>query len=185
MRPSVQEGGEALHSRREAAGQTYQIAIELDSHNPVLILEMRAQGNRPLGKWNVKPSRDCSRVVASPMARFCLHPSSHLEMTHSVVLVLDYGASRNCCLSLFLISSLSRTGSQYTQLIARRIREIGAFSMLVPGDVTMVRQKLEHLNHLVLILNSLAGTYQKLKSQRGYSQRRPQFSPRRRLPPCP
>lgn len=39
---------------------------------------------------------------------------------HSVVLVLDYG-------------------SQYTQLIARRIREIGMLSILLPGDASMVR----------------------------------------------
>jgi GMP synthase (glutamine-hydrolysing) len=38
---------------------------------------------------------------------------------HSVALVLDYG-------------------SQYTQLIARRIRENGVLSMLLPGDVDMV-----------------------------------------------
>lgn len=41
---------------------------------------------------------------------------------HSVVLVLDYG-------------------SQYTQLIARRIRDIGMFSVLLPGDVNMVRPR--------------------------------------------
>lgn len=39
---------------------------------------------------------------------------------HSVCLVLDYG-------------------SQYTQLIARRVRENGVLSVLLPGDVTMVR----------------------------------------------
>jgi hypothetical protein len=38
---------------------------------------------------------------------------------HSICLVLDYG-------------------SQYTQLIARRIRENGVLSMLMPGDATMV-----------------------------------------------
>ena len=38
---------------------------------------------------------------------------------HSVCLVLDYG-------------------SQYTQLIARRVRENGVLSVLLPGDVTMV-----------------------------------------------
>lgn len=43
-------------------------------------------------------------------------------MTHSTVLVLDYG-------------------SQYTQLIARRIREIGAFSLLFPGDASLDRIK--------------------------------------------
>jgi GMP synthase-like glutamine amidotransferase len=42
-----------------------------------------------------------------------------LSAGHNVVLVLDYG-------------------SQYTQLIARRVREIGLLSILLPGDVTMV-----------------------------------------------
>lgn len=39
--------------------------------------------------------------------------------THSTVLVLDFG-------------------SQYTQLIARRVREMGVLSKLLPGDVSMV-----------------------------------------------
>lgn len=43
-----------------------------------------------------------------------------LHVAHSVCLVLDYG-------------------SQYTQLIARRVRELGVYSMLLPGDVTLVR----------------------------------------------
>lgn len=43
---------------------------------------------------------------------------------HSVCLVLDYG-------------------SQYTQLIARRVRENGVLSMLLPGDVPMVRHTLQ------------------------------------------
>lgn len=43
--------------------------------------------------------------------------SSHQE--HDTCLVLDYG-------------------SQYTQLIARRIREKGGYSMLLPGDAEMV-----------------------------------------------
>jgi hypothetical protein len=38
---------------------------------------------------------------------------------HATILVLDYG-------------------SQYTQLIARRIRDQNVLSMLVPGDVTLV-----------------------------------------------
>jgi hypothetical protein len=42
-----------------------------------------------------------------------------LHDEHNVVLVLDYG-------------------SQYTQLICRRIREIGVFSMMFPGDANMV-----------------------------------------------
>ena len=43
-----------------------------------------------------------------------------LASQHATILVLDYG-------------------SQYTQLIARRIREIGMFSVLFPGDADMVR----------------------------------------------
>ena len=43
-----------------------------------------------------------------------------LHKQHSVCLVLDFG-------------------SQYTQLIARRVRENGVYSMLLPGDVTLVR----------------------------------------------
>lgn len=45
-----------------------------------------------------------------------------LHGEHNVVLVLDYG-------------------SQYTQLICRRIREIGIFSMMFPGDASMERIK--------------------------------------------
>jgi hypothetical protein len=46
-------------------------------------------------------------------------PEVLLSAGHNVVLVLDYG-------------------SQYTQLIARRVREIGLLSILLPGDVNMV-----------------------------------------------
>lgn len=44
------------------------------------------------------------------------------SLSHSVntVVVLDYG-------------------SQYTQLIGRRVRELGVFSILLPGDASMVR----------------------------------------------
>lgn len=39
---------------------------------------------------------------------------------HATILVLDYG-------------------SQYTQLICRRIRDVGMFSVMFPGDASMVR----------------------------------------------
>jgi hypothetical protein len=32
-------------------------------------------------------------------------------------------------------------GSQYTQLICRRIRELGVYSVMLPGDVTMARAR--------------------------------------------
>ena len=44
-------------------------------------------------------------------------------------------------------------GSQYTQLIARRIREIGVFSVVLPYDVdTWIR-----LNHSILVGIILSG----------------------------
>lgn len=46
--------------------------------------------------------------------------SNGIFSRHAVCLVLDYG-------------------SQYTQLIARRIRDNGVLSMLLPGDVSLVR----------------------------------------------
>ncbi len=42
------------------------------------------------------------------------------KQQHATVLILDYG-------------------SQYTQLIARRVRELGVYSMILPGDVTLER----------------------------------------------
>lgn len=48
---------------------------------------------------------------------------------HTVCLVLDYG-------------------SQYTQLIARRIRDNGVLSMLLPGDVSLVRHALHSVMHI-------------------------------------
>ena len=32
-------------------------------------------------------------------------------------------------------------GSQYTQLICRRVRELGVYSVMMPGDVTQVRKR--------------------------------------------
>jgi hypothetical protein len=52
-------------------------------------------------------------------------PSNSIFQKHSVVLVLDYG-------------------SQYTQLIARRVRENKILSVLMPGDVTMVSKLVQN-----------------------------------------
>ena len=43
----------------------------------------------------------------------------HIHKQHTICMVLDYG-------------------SQYTQLIARRVRENGVCSLLLPGDVPLV-----------------------------------------------
>jgi len=56
---------------------------------------------------------------------------NHLH-THSTVVILDYG-------------------SQYTQLIARRVREMGIFSIILPGDVSM--ERLKSYNPLAVILS--------------------------------
>ena len=68
-----------------------------------------------------RPFFICSTIVASSMTD---NPSKKAKTDvfsrHSVCLVLDYG-------------------SQYTQLIARRVRENGVLSVLLPGDVDMVR----------------------------------------------
>lgn len=60
---------------------------------------------------------------------------------HAVCLVLDYG-------------------SQYTQLIARRIRDNGVLSMLLPGDVSLVRFKCSKPRHAVPGGVSLNDTFQ-------------------------
>ncbi|KAL6756899.1 hypothetical protein V8C86DRAFT_2637023 [Haematococcus lacustris] len=55
-----------------------------------------------------------------------------LAQDHATVLVLDYG-------------------SQYTQLIARRIREIGMFSVLFPGDASL--ERIQSVNPRVVVLS--------------------------------
>lgn len=49
--------------------------------------------------------------------------------------------AQRCCAALTRTSRCLRPATlpQYTQLIARRVRENGVLSMLMPGDVTMVR----------------------------------------------
>jgi hypothetical protein len=61
-------------------------------------------------------------IVGSPAKKARVDSSVKLSLHkgHSVCLVLDFG-------------------SQYTQLIARRVRENGVYSMLLPGDATLVR----------------------------------------------
>ena len=42
-------------------------------------------------------------------------------------------------------------GSQYTQLIARRVREVGVFSVILPSDVSI--EKIQSLNPKGIILS--------------------------------
>jgi GMP synthase (glutamine-hydrolysing) len=53
-------------------------------------------------------------------------------MSHSTVVILDYG-------------------SQYTQLIARRVREMGIYSIVLAGDATL--EKIQSLNPKAVILS--------------------------------
>ena len=52
-----------------------------------------------------------------------------LHKQHDVCLVLDYG-------------------SQYTQLIARRVREQSVYSLLLPGDVSLVIACITQMMHV-------------------------------------
>lgn len=65
----------------------------------------------------VQPAQNGKAADGPPAKR--ARVENGLHEAHSVCLVLDYG-------------------SQYTQLIARRVREIGVYSMLLPGDVPLV-----------------------------------------------
>ena len=62
-----------------------------------------------------------------------LHDAERLDLQihkqHSICMVLDYG-------------------SQYTQLIARRVRENNVCSLLLPGDATLVR-------HSIILIGSI------------------------------
>ena len=56
-------------------------------------------------------------LSAAPESRHKMSVASAHQ--HAVVLILDYG-------------------SQYTQLITRRVRELSMFSVLFPGDASLV-----------------------------------------------
>ncbi len=74
---------------------------------------------RPI-KLRQAPAAGATKTANGTATNGSAQNGSHsLHDEHSVVLVLDYG-------------------SQYTQLICRRIREIGVFSMMFPGDADMV-----------------------------------------------
>ena len=58
--------------------------------------------------------------MSSPAAKKARRESGVGATGPDTVVVLDYG-------------------SQYTQLITRRVRELGVYSVLLPGDADMVR----------------------------------------------
>ena len=71
--------------------------------------------NIPIGSMNGTSNLATNGPAAKkPRVELKLHKQ------HSVCLVLDYG-------------------SQYTQLIARRVRAENVYSMILPGDATLVR----------------------------------------------
>ncbi|KAF8070969.1 guaA [Scenedesmus sp. PABB004] len=80
----------------------------------------RQAGRRPSRVGGTAPGTAIMTANGTANGAGAAHTSLHDE--HAVVLVLDYG-------------------SQYTQLICRRIREIGVFSMMFPGDASMERIK--------------------------------------------
>ena len=63
------------------------------------------------------------QIDISMAANGSMHKKDRIDLQihkqHSICMVLDYG-------------------SQYTQLIARRVRENGVCSLLLPGDVSLV-----------------------------------------------
>lgn len=94
---------------------------------------------------------------SEPAAKKAKTDSNGVFANHAVCLVLDYGSQarrrgegllpplpkhawpRRRRAAAHLLLSLPASLLQYTQLIARRVRENGVLSMLMPGDVTMVR----------------------------------------------
>lgn len=105
-------------------------------------------------------------TAQEPAAKKAKTDSSGVFAKHAVCLVLDYGsqarrrAAGRCCPAKHAWRRRRRRSPaadrpfpttaarpavcfpllQYTQLIARRVRENGVLSMLMPGDVTMVRR---------------------------------------------
>lgn len=61
---------------------------------------------------------------------------------HATILVLDYG-------------------SQYTQLITRRVREVGLFSLLFPGDASLVSDEVSGVGFRALACSRLKGVLPK------------------------
>ena len=73
---------------------------------------------RPLARRTNPPASP--KMAISPAAKKARRESAGVTGPDTVV-VLDYG-------------------SQYTQLITRRVRELGVYAVLLPGDVDMVRR---------------------------------------------
>jgi hypothetical protein len=77
-------------------------------------------------RYSASPEARSQSVTVAPLplaTNMVAENGSAPAVEHNTVLVLDYG-------------------SQYTQLITRRIREVGLFSLLWPGDASLVGAKL-------------------------------------------
>lgn len=81
--------------------------------------DIEQSGNDPATTCTMVDSSDATVGLPAAAAEVQERVNLALHKGHSVCLVLDYG-------------------SQYTQLIARRIRENGVYSMLMAGDATLV-----------------------------------------------
>lgn len=105
------------------------------NHNVVLVLDYGERRRSGCCDRRMCTAQQCGALGAKQFAISSQQPA-RLDRR----LVQPCAAPSNCMQSsLTAMLCISLAGSQYTQLIARRIREIGMLSILFPGDASMVR----------------------------------------------